>query len=151
MRRNALVKSCVAEPEVRFGFLLPDSWLCLGRALLVESCPRCCMPSGFPRSRVPDGIADFLSSSPLQVFHLHAVWRCAIQVFSPSSMADIPATEHLAMGLGRHGRHQAMTQVMGAMPIEDLLEKLQEQKKAMLVTCLVWEGLWQRKQDLESG
>ena len=102
----------------------------------MESCPRCCMPSGFPRSRVPDRIADFLSSSPLQVFHLHAVWRCAIQVFSPSSMADIPATEHLVMGLGRHGRHQAMTQVMGAMPIEDLLENLQEQKKAMLVTCL---------------
>jgi len=96
-------------------------------------------------------MADFVSLSPLQVFHLHAVWQCAIQVFTPSSMADIPATEHLAVGLGRHGQHQAMTQVMGAMPLDDLLENLQEQKKSMLVTCGRGEGLWKGKQDLESG
>ena len=113
-----------------------------------------CMPKFFfswVKKNSKTIIIDFLSLSPLQVFHLHAVWQCAIQVFTPSSMADIPATEHLAVGLGRHGQHQAMTQVMGAMPLDDLLEHLQEQKKSMLVTCGRGEGLFKRKQDLESG
>eukprot|EP00438_Fugacium_kawagutii_P008028 Skav209179 [mRNA] locus=scaffold1137:526472:529235:- [translate_table: standard] len=39
-------------------------------------------------------------------------------------MADVPATEQLANGLG--GQHHAAVQVMGAMPLDDLLKELQK-------------------------
>ena len=74
-------------------------------------------------------LQDIIHYSPCKAPGNASTWRWAVEVFAPSSVADIPATEQLANGLGRVWQHRSMVQVMGAMPFDDLLLQLRDAQK----------------------